>query len=328
MIRQALPLVALMVLATASGVAAFNVGKNLGKPASPAAIRAETDGALLARDIAALAPQRPDRPDLFVVGLAGDGSEQVFRNEVLYLRDLAARRMDAGGRVLVLANHPDAPPQRPLPRASLANLRAALAGVGAAMDRDQDLLLLYLTTHGTEDHELLLRRPGAEDDLLDAGEIRAALDEAGIRHRVVAISACFSGGLIGGLEDPDTLVLTAARHDRTSFGCGNDSVATFFGRAWLVDGLNGTTDFAEAFSRARLAIAGRERAESLRPSRPQMARGARIETRLAAWRDSFAPGPPLPYPHAEPEYPDIETADAQAGGDDLTAPRPPAGTSR
>lgn len=328
MTRRALPLVALMALAMASGVAASDTGKPLGKPVSAAAARADADGELIARDIAALAPQRPGRPDLFVVGLAGDGSEQVFRNEVLYLRDLAARRMDASGRVLLLANHPDAPPQRPLPRASLANLRTALAGVGAAMDRDEDLLLLYLTTHGTEDHELLLRRPGAMDALLDAGQIRRALDEAGIRHRVIAISACYAGGFIDELQDADTLLLTAARRDRTSFGCGNDSVATFFGRAWLVDGLNSTLDFGAAFDRARLSIARRERAEALRPSRPQIARGARIESRLAAWRESFAPGPPLPYPHAEPALPESEAADAKASPDDITAPRPPAGTSR
>jgi hypothetical protein len=326
--RRALPLVALLALATASGVAAFNVGKSLGKAASPAAARAKADAPLLAGDIAALAPQRPGHPDLFVLGLAGDGTEDVFRNEVLHLRELAARRLDADGRVLLLANHPDQAPQRPLPRASLANLRTALAGIGAAMDRDQDLLLLYLTTHGTEDHELLLRRDGAEDDLLDAGEIRQALDEAGIRHRVVAISACYSGGLIRGLEDPDTLLLTAARHDRTSFGCGNDSVATFFGRAWLVDGLNGSTDFEAAFNQARLSIAGREQAEALRPSRPQKARGARIGATLSAWRASFAPGPPLPYPHAEPALADLESAGAEAEKAELTAPLPPAGTSR
>lgn len=319
--RRPLRLLALLVLAAASGVAACATAKTLGKPASVAAARSDADAALLQRDIAALSPQRPGRADLFVVGLAGDGSEQVFRNEVLYLRDLAARRMDAAGRVLVLANHPDAPPQRPLPRASLANLRTALAGVGAAMDPDEDLLLLYLTTHGTEDHALLLRRPGAQDDLLDADQIREALDEAGIRHRVIAISACYAGGLIDGLDDPDTLVLAAARRDRTSFGCGNDSVATYFGRAWLVDGLNDTLDFSAAFDQARLAIAQRERAEALRPSRPQMARGARIDARLAAWRAGFTPGPALPYPHAEPEADGTGAAKAKA-------PRPPAGTSR
>lgn len=316
-----LPRAMLLVLALASATPAATLGKTLGKSSSPAAARADADAALVAREVAALAPQRPGRTDLFVVGLAGDGSEIVFRNEVLHLRELASRRMDAAGHVLVLANHPDAPPQRPLPRATLANLRTALAGVGAAMDRDEDLLLLYLTTHGTGEHELLLRRPGARDELLDARQIRKALDDAGIRHRVIAISACFSGGLIHDLEGPDTLVLTAARHDRTSFGCGNDSVATFFGRAWLVDGLNASLDFTAAFNRARLAIARREAAESLCPSRPQIAAGENIPARLAQWQAAFTPGAPLPYPHDAP-------AELTKAAADITPARRPTGTSR
>lgn len=304
----------------ASGIgfgAGYAANKLLDKPAAPH----RPDDAVLVNQLAGLAPQRPGHPDLFVLGFAGDGSEQVFENEVLFLRDLAAQRLDAAGRVIVLANHAAAPPDQRLPEATRANLRRALAGLGERMDPDQDVLLLYFTTHGTEDHELLVRREGREDRLLTPTMIRNALDESGIRHRVIAISACFAGGFIEELKDPDTLVLAAARHDRTSFGCGNDSVATFFGRAWLADGLNQTLDFAAAFDQARLAIAIREKAETLRPSRPQLARGARIDATLAAWRAGVTPGPALPYPYAEPD--DVDT---EAAG--VTASRPPAGTSR
>ncbi len=308
---------ALLALGAAFGASAGDLGK---RP-SPAPGLVAADTARLVGDIGRLSPQRPGRTDLYVLAVAGDGTEQVFENEVRFLHDLAAQRLDAAGRVLVLANHPAQPPQKPLPRASRANLQLALKGLGAAMDRDEDVLLLYLTTHGTQDHELLLRRPGAADDLLGAKALRRALDAAGIRHRVIAISACYAGGLADALETPDTLVLAAARRDRTSFGCGNDSVATFFGRAWLVDGLNHTLDFSAAFDRARLDIARREKAEALRPSRPQIARGSRIEATLAAWRQGFTAGPPLPYPHADPD-------DDKTGAAGLKAPRPPADTSR
>jgi len=312
-IRRVLPLVLLGLVATASAVAGWGVGGKLGKPPAPAAARAAQDGALVQHAIASLAPQRPGHPDLYVLGFAGDGSEPVFRNEVLFLRDLASQRMDAAGRVLVLSNQPDEPPRSPVPRASVENLQAALAGIGATLDPAEDLLLLYLTTHGTEDHELLLRRPGAEDAFMDAAQVRYALDAAGIRHRVIAISACYSGGLVDELRGRDTLLLTAARSDRTSFGCGNDSVATFFGRAWLVDGLNATLDFHEAFEMASAAITAREAAEELTPSLPQATSGDRIDRRLAAWRAGFTPGPALAYPHAEPE--DIDYSSAEGGGD-------------
>lgn len=286
-----------MALAAAGG--AKTLRKDEPPPAEDRSEQRSTS--LLDRDIAALAPQRPGHRDLYVLAVAGDGTEQVFRNEVLHLENLATRRLDAAGRVLVLANHPPDSLQRPLPLADPGNLRRALAGLGDTMNPDEDLLLLYLTSHGTEDHRFLLRRPERADRLLTPRELRESLDAAGIRHRVVVISACYSGGFARALESPDTLLLMAARRDRPSFGCGNDSVATYFGRAWLVDGLNATLDFVEAFAQAIRAIEKREVADGLLPSRPQLRQGERIGATLAAWRAGFTPGPPLPYPHAEPE---------------------------
>jgi hypothetical protein len=199
----------------------------------------------------------------------------------------------------VLANHAVAPPGRSPVAATPATIRAALAGIGDAMDPDEDVLLLYATTHGSEDAWLLLRRDEGPDRRLDAALLRAALDEAGIRHRVLALSACYSGGLAPELLTANTLFLAAARADRPSFGCGDDSAATFFGRAWLVDGMNSTVDFAEAFHRARAAIGMREAAGDYLPSKPQIRQGARIGATLAAWRAAFTPGPPVPYPYAE-----------------------------
>lgn len=257
----------------------------------------------LARDIAALAPQRPGHPDLFVLGVAGDGTEGVFLNEVLHLRELARQRLDAEGRSLLLANHDTRDLLQPLPLATPRNLAAALAAIGAAMDPDEDLLLLYITTHGTPEHELLLRRPDVGDRLLGAASLRRMLDASGIRHRVLAISACYSGGFLPALKGPDTLVITAARHDRASFGCGSESNVTYFGRAWLVDGLNATVDFAQAFAHARSDIAYRERSEDQEPSLPQLRQGERIGAHLAGWRAGFTPGPALPFAYGEEDAP-------------------------
>lgn len=298
--------------------ASVGQAKDIAKAAAPPTLFELPDGRV-ASELAALAPQRPGHPDLFVLAVAGDGSEQVFLNEVLHLENLAARRLDAAGHVLVLANHEQPPLARRRAAASPANLRAALAGLGAAMDPAEDLLLLYFTTHGTEQHELLLRRNLQPDYLMRPAELRAALDASGIRHRLLVISACYSGGFVRSLRDPDTLVLTAAHRDRSSFGCSPDAAATFFGRAWLVDGLNHTSDLVEAFELATAAIDSRERARGLLPSEPQIHRGSRIAARLAAWRAAFTPGPALPYP-----YEDSGEDDAGAA---LIPPLKPAGKS-
>lgn len=260
------------------------------------------DRRLIDAALAAMPAQRPGEVDLYVVGMAGDGQEDVFRNEVLHLERTAAQRLGNGGRTVTLVNHPDAlEPATERPLATLAGLRHALAGVGRAMDPDEDVLLLFLTTHGSEDHHLAAILPQFVDEEISPAELREALDASGIRHRVVVVSACFSGGFIPTLSDPDTLVITAARADRPSFGCGVDAELTYFGGAWLIDGLNRKTDFVAAYKDAARAIAKRERTEGFPRSHPQIAQGARIGTVLQRWRETstagaavaFDPPPPM-----------------------------------
>ena len=277
----------------------------------PACAEDESVGArdrrLIAGDIAALAPQRPGQVDLYVVGFAGDSTENVFRNEVAYLHELMSRRFGAQDRVVTLVNHLDSLTTAPRPLATLQNLRIALAGVGEVMDRDEDVLLLYLTLHGTEDHELAVQLPPVLEQWITPRELRKALDDAGIRNRVVAISACYSGGFIPALREPRTLVVTAARADRASFGCGSESDATYFGRAWLVDGLNRSNSFAGAYDIARGEISRWEREDGETASLPQIDVGDEIAHRLGLWRSQFVPGPVVPYPY------DDNTAPADAG---------------
>lgn len=258
---------------------------------------AERDRRLIRATLAAMPPQRPGRPDLYVVGFAGDGYEDVFRNEVRYLETLASARLGAERRVVSLINHPDSLEDAPQPLATLDNLRLALAGIGEAMDRDEDLLLLFVTTHGTEEHALVAELEPIVDELIQPDQLREALDDAGIRNRVLVISACFSGGFLPALQSPDALVIAAAREDRTSFGCGTESSITYFGHAWLVNGLNRHTSFIAAYDAATREIARREREDGYEASLPRIAVGARIGRRLQAWQALLPPAAAVPYPY-------------------------------
>lgn len=256
----------------------------------------ERDARLIGQALEAMPPQRPGTIDLYALSFAGDGTEDVFRNEATYFTALMRQRFHARG-ALALVNHPDSTGDAPAPLATYRNLRLALDGLAARMDRDEDLLVLYLTMHGTPQHELAVHFPPYVDDLLLPEDLATLLAEAGIVHRVVAISACFSGGFLPTLRDPDALVLTAARADRASFGCGTESAVTFFGHAWLVEGLNRHAGFVDAFDDAAARIRGWERAERLRRSLPQSAVGERIGPYLARWGAQAPPGPELAYPH-------------------------------
>jgi hypothetical protein len=301
-----LPFVLTLALGLSHAGSALAAGKTRGM-ADPGLY--ERERGRVAAAVNALVPQRPGKPDLYVVGFGGDSSEDVFRNETEYLEKLMSQRFRSQGRVIALINHNDSLVRAPRPLATLENLRNTLAGVGKVMDPEQDVLLLFMTLHGTPEHRLFVRMAPAYLDLISPEALRKALDDAGIRNRVLVLSACFSGGFVPALKDPHTLILTAAHRSRTSFGCGPDSEATYFGRAWMIEGLNETADFIAAFESAKTRIDARERAEGFRPSKPQIEIGDAILPRLQAWQDQLVPGPAVPYDYDSP---------AQAATRDMT----------
>jgi hypothetical protein len=257
--------------------------------------------------LARLQPGVPGVVDTFFVALGGDAGEDVFRNEVEYALELFARRFAAAGRTLGLLNHPDTTERFPI--ASRSTLRQALAGIAARMNREEDVLVLFLSSHGREDHALELVFDPLPLDPLAPADLRAALDDAGIRWRVVIASACYSGGFVEALAEPGTLVISAARGDRPSFGCGVDSDITYFGQALLVEALNRERRWPEAFTLARAAVTAREQAEDFEPSDPQISLGAAIAPRLEAWSAALPPAPVVDFVPVAPATACLQNAE-------------------
>jgi hypothetical protein len=247
--------------------------------------------------LARLARRKPGKTNVYAIAFAGDGSEGVFRNEAEYLDRLMATRFGSPGHTLVLENHPATLSTRPL--ASWTNLEAALDGLARVMDPREDVLLLYVATHGGSDHSLLIDMDPIPLDQLDAAGLADIFAHHPFRWKVLVVNACYSGGFVPKLRGAGTLVMTSARTDRTSFGCGSDSDITYFGRAWLADGLNATPDFIDAFDKARTEIAGWEKKEALEPSEPQIDIGEGIRGKLDAWRKSTPAGPIVPFAPAK-----------------------------
>lgn len=227
-----------------------------------------------------LAAGRRGVTDLYFVGFAGQADERVFAHEVEYAKDLFDRRFGTAGRSLALVNSPASADRLPL--ANSHNLEAALRAVARRMDRDEDVLFLFLTSHGSRDHRLSVRFWPLPLNDLPAARLKELLDQSGIRNRVIVVSACYSGGFLDVLKDDDSLILTAASRDRTSFGCGTESEFTYFGEAYFVQALQETHSFIEAFGKARLWIERREKGEGKEPSLPQLHVGPGIMPKLLA----------------------------------------------
>jgi len=233
---------------------------------------------ILNRELGKLAPQRKKTKDLFFVGFAGYAIEDVFSKEVAYAKRLFDERFDTAGHSINLVNH-----LRTMDTTALAtgtNLAATLKHIGQLMDTEEDVLVLYLTSHGSQAQGLSVYFWPLALNNIAPEKLNAMLDEAGIKWRVVIVSACYSGGFVKPLQGPGTVVATAAADDRQSFGCGNESDFTYFGEAIFKDQLHRHYSLVTALQEAGVAIGEREAREKLTPSLPQLSVGEKIAPKL------------------------------------------------
>jgi hypothetical protein len=222
-----------------------------------------------------LAPQRPGKVDLYALVVAGD-AEEVFRREAETVRDVLDERLGTARRSLAMVNDV----AMAEPEVTLNSLRFVLRELAHKMDADEDVLLMHFTSHGLHDGEFSLRHPAAPLYALTPLYLRSLLDEAGVRNRVVIVSACFSGNFVGPLSTDDTMVLTASSADRPSYGCGNDSKMTDFSRALYLKALTHTRSLREAAVETLGLVAADEKARGYNQSLPQLRSGPAIEERL------------------------------------------------
>ena len=195
-------------------------------------------------------------------------------HEIRYIQDLMDRDYDTRGRSVALINNPQTIKDTPL--ATVSNLNRALM----TMDREEDVLFLYLTSHGSRKPELSVSFWPLNLNQVTPTGLRQALDDAGIKWRVILVSSCYSGGFLEPLKDNNTIIMTAAAKDRRSFGCGSKSDFTYFGSAVFKDQLASNHSFIRAFEKAREAIEKREKQEKLTPSHPQLSIGINIRDKL------------------------------------------------
>jgi hypothetical protein len=238
-------------------------------------------------DIAALAPREAGRANVFFVGFAGFGAQSVFADEI----SLAAKRVDerygAAHRSVLLVN--DERDSLKYPLASGPSLRHALNALSQRMNVEEDVLFLALSSHGSEEGTVSVASELGIWRDLGATDLADMLRESGIRWRVIVVSACYAGAFVEPLRNDNTIILTAAAADRTSFGCSDDNDLTYFGEAFYRDALPKATSLRAAFDTARAAILEREKQEGVTPSNPQAYFGAAIEQKLATMEAGGSP---------------------------------------
>lgn len=223
---------------------------------------------------AAIKPSKPGQRDNYLIALAPNGYQDVFRKEALFAQKAFDAHDGTAGRSLVMSNTVKTIDSLPL--ATVTNLRDALQRLGRIIQPQEDALILYLTSHGGEDATLETYLSGISLIGFNVDELHNALAESPFKWKIVIISACYAGSFIPKLKDDNTLIITAAAADRNSFGCSDENDLTFFGDAFLKQALPKSRSWDEAYSKAAAYVTEREKAGGEKPSLPQIYVGKNI----------------------------------------------------
>jgi hypothetical protein len=229
--------------------------------------------------VAKLQPQRPGVVDAYVVVAALD-ADPVFNREAREAGRVLASRFDAAGRTIVLAG--DEGDDRGDAAGTPEDLAEALTGAAAAMNRDEDVLVLYTTSHGSPDAGLNFRDPARGAAVIAPAKLAAMLDQTGAKNRLIILQACFSGQFVPVLAGPRTVVATASSSMKSSFGCSAGNDWTFFGYALINQAMRQPDTFVRQFRRAFVTIVGWEERLQVVSSSPQIEVGSETAGWLAA----------------------------------------------
>ena len=210
---------------------------------------------MMASALSSLPPQRPGVVDTYILS-ASFWNDPVFEAEAKEAAAILGRRYDAADRTIILSAGRGPGAARNYPAATPNNFQAALGKIGAMIDPGEDLVILFMTSHGAQDGTVAIQERGRMEGGLRVLPLRASLQQAGIRNKIIIVSACFSGHFIAPfISDPGAIVLTAAGADRTSFGCEPNRDWTYFGDALFNHALRGGAGLVDSYNDALKLIA-------------------------------------------------------------------------
>ena len=218
----------------------------------------------------ALAAQRPGVVDAYVISVALD-PDPVFNREAREAARVLAQRFDAAGRTIVLAADEGA--ERSDGAGSPGDLALAIGRVAEVMDRKEDVLVLYSTSHGTPREGLSYRDEARHTQIVTPADLAAMFADRGVENRLIILQACFSGQFVPVLAAAHTVIATAASATRTSFGCSAGNDWTFFGHALINLAMRQPDTFIRQFRRAFVSIYSWELKQGIAPSDPQISVG-------------------------------------------------------
>ena len=223
------------------------------------------------QQVAGPAPRAPEQRWVAVL-VAGDGSIPVFDNATARMDSL----LQASGTPAADIHRLSAAPEvLATPHVQAATRARVLEAVSGLRPQPGQACLVFITSHGAHGSGvyLALRREFLSPTDLD-GALQAG---CGAAPTVAIVSACYTGGFAQApMAAPNRVVLTAARADRPSFGCGAGRDLAYYDQCLLGSLSDMPHDWAGVSAGADRCVARMEAADHERPSEPQTAIGPAV----------------------------------------------------
>jgi len=205
--------------------------------------------------------------------IAGDDAEPAFDNAV----DAMDHKLVTYGLkpqdIVVLKS--SAADEHAASRENVINAFHSLAPAGT------DGCFVFVTSHGANGRGLIIK---AAQSFLTPADLNGFLNQScGNRPTVVIASGCFSGIFANGEAMPaaNRTILTAARSDRTSFGCNASRQLTIFDEC-VLDGIGRGVPWRAVMDRTRACVSRHETEENFQPpSEPQIFVGRNVDRQVA-----------------------------------------------
>jgi hypothetical protein len=193
--------------------------------------------------------------------MTGDDSIDAFDNARKTLKTEFLNRGVLPVNIKELSMNPLERKRGPM-ASSAVNLDGALRQLSIG---DQDACLIHMTSHGSPQGFYLRNASPITPQMLN----KILDQECGERPTVVLISACYSGVFVGpSMQKKNRIILTAARQDRTSFGCSAENQYTYWDSC-LVDSLPTAESWRSLYGTIQQCVQTKESQGHFKPSLPQ-----------------------------------------------------------
>jgi hypothetical protein len=228
--------------------------------------------------LAACAPRQAAAPVAGIqqrwvaVLVAGDGSLPVFDNATGKMMALLEASGTPEQDIHRLSVAPDVLAQ---PKVQVASRARVLEAVAALRPGPGQACLVFLTSHGAHGPGLYL---APRREFLSPVDLDAALSAGcGSAPTVAIVSACYTGDFAAApMAAPNRIILTAARADRPSFGCGAGRELAFYDSCLLAGLAASPGNWASLVGKTDDCVAKLEASDHERPSDPQSTIGASV----------------------------------------------------